>query len=62
MMVLTACAVSVADAPITDISVNGVPHQIMRPAQVRLAEEPQYGLPYERSPENPLGNVLIMTL
>jgi hypothetical protein len=48
------------DAPITDISVNGVPHQIMRPAQMRLAEEPQYGLPYERSPKNPLGNVLII--
>jgi len=48
------------DAPITDISVNGVPHQIMRPAQVRLQEEAQYGLPYERSPQNPLRNVLII--
>jgi hypothetical protein len=45
---------------LTDISVNGVPHQIMRSAQQRLLEEPQYGLPYERSPENPLRNVLII--
>ena len=47
-------------APITDISVNGVPHQIVRPAGVRLHEEPQYGLPYQRSPGNPLRNVLII--
>ena len=50
----------VADLPLTDISVNGVPHQIMRPATQRLLEEPQYGFPYERSPENPLQNVLII--
>src|SRR6478735_3990515 len=50
----------VADLPLTDISVNGVPHQIMRPATQRLLEEPQYGFPYERSPENPLNNVLII--
>lgn len=45
---------------LVDISVNGVPHQIMRSAQQRLLEEPQYGLPYERSPDNPLRNVLII--
>ena len=44
--------------PFTDISVNGVPHQIMRPAAPRLSEEPQYGLPYQRTPGNPLKNVL----
>ena len=50
----------VADVPLTDISVNGVPHQIMRSASQRLLEEPQYGFPYERSPENSLDNVLII--
>jgi len=50
----------VADVLLTDIAVNGVPHQIMRSAQQRLLEEPQYGLPYERSPNNPLRNVLII--
>jgi SAM-dependent methyltransferase len=50
----------VADIPLTDISVNGVPHQIMRSAQQRLLEEPQYGFPYQRSPGNPLNNVLIV--
>ena len=46
--------------PLTDISVNGVPHQIMRSAAQRLQEEPQYGFPYQRTPGNPLGNVLII--
>lgn len=46
--------------PYTDISVNGVPHQIMRAAEQRLKEEPQYGLPYARTPGNPLNNVLII--
>jgi len=50
----------VAGIPLTDISVNGVPHQIMRAAQQRLLEEPQYGFPYARSPGNPLDNVLII--
>ncbi len=50
----------VGGVPLTDISVNGVPHQIMRAAETRLREEPQYGLPYERTPDNPLGNVLII--
>ena len=46
--------------PLTDISVNGVPHQIMRAAAQRLMEEPQYGFPYQRTPGNPLNNVLII--
>ncbi|MCA0294012.1 MAG: spermidine synthase [Actinobacteria bacterium] len=46
--------------PLTDISVNGVPHQIMRSAAQRLKEEPQYALPYIRTPGNPLDNVLIV--
>jgi hypothetical protein len=50
----------VADLPLTDISVNGVPHQIMRPQAQRLLEEPQYGFPYQRTPGNPLNNVLII--
>jgi Spermidine synthase len=49
-----------AGVPLTDISVNGVPHQIMRAAAQRLEEEPQYGLPYQRTPGNPLNNVLII--
>jgi hypothetical protein len=42
------------------ISVNGVPHQVMRSARLRLQEEPQYGLPYERVASNPVGRVLII--
>lgn len=42
------------------IKVNGVPHQAVRSAALRLAEEPQYGLPYERLAGNPLGRVLIV--
>src|SRR5664279_1148390 len=45
---------------LTDISVNGVPHQIMRAAAQRLQEEPQYGLPYQRAAGNSLDNVLIV--
>ncbi|MGV8909919.1 MAG: spermidine synthase, partial [Propionicimonas sp.] len=50
----------VGGIPLTDISVNGVPHQIMRAASVRLQEEPQYGFPYQRTPGNSLANVLII--
>lgn len=46
--------------PLVDISVNGVPHQVMRSAQQRLKEEPQYSKPYLRTPGNPLRNVLII--
>src|SRR6476469_5785082 len=50
----------VGGTSLTDISVNGVPHQTMRDAQQRLLEEPQYGFPYERTAGNPLNNVLII--
>lgn len=43
-----------------EISVNGVPHQFMRSAQARLANEPQYGTPYKRLPRRPLTDVLII--
>ncbi|MDP9220954.1 MAG: spermidine synthase [Actinomycetota bacterium] len=42
------------------VSVNGVPHQLMQSAQARLKREPQYGLPYQRLPRRPLTNVLIV--
>ena len=42
------------------ISVNGVPHQVMRSAELRLQEEPQYGIPYERLEGNTLDRVLIV--
>ena len=50
----------VGGTSLTDISVNGVPHQIMRAAQTRLREEPTYGLPYQRAAGNSLDNVLII--
>ncbi|MDT7651045.1 MAG: hypothetical protein QOI36_2451, partial [Pseudonocardiales bacterium] len=51
--------------PIVDIAANGVPHQQAIPAEARVAFEPQYGLPYERSRGVPtqgadLGNVLVI--
>jgi hypothetical protein len=42
------------------ISVNGIPHQVMRSAALRLQEEPQYGIPYERLEGNSLDRVLIV--
>lgn len=42
------------------ISVNGIPHQEMRSAERRLRTTPQYGIPYQRFPGNPLRNVLIV--
>lgn len=42
------------------ISVNGVPHQVMRSARLKLIEEPQYGLPYQRFAGNRLRRVLII--
>ncbi len=44
-----------------DISVNGIPHQLMAPAQWKLEQgEQQYSTPYERIKDNSLGNVLIV--
>lgn len=46
--------------PLVLISVNGVPHQLMAPAQWKLDQgEKIYGIPYERR-EGELGNVLII--
>ncbi|MEV6156420.1 spermidine synthase [Nonomuraea sp. NPDC052129] len=45
--------------PVTDISVNGIPHQQAVPAAARLQWERQYGLPYERA-GTPPKNVLIV--
>ncbi|HVQ17786.1 MAG TPA: spermidine synthase, partial [Actinomycetes bacterium] len=42
------------------VSVNGVPHQLLKPAAEKLADEPQYGLPYERVANEPPGSVLIV--
>ncbi|MDQ6656731.1 MAG: spermidine synthase [Actinomycetota bacterium] len=43
------------------ISVNGVPHQLMGPAQYKLTQaEAQYRTPYERANTNNLNNVLIV--
>ena len=42
------------------ISVNGIPHQVMRSAELRLLEEPQYGIPYDRLEGNRLDRVLIV--
>jgi tRNA1(Val) A37 N6-methylase TrmN6 len=42
------------------ILVNGVPHQLATSAEARLAFEPLYGFPYERSPDNELRDVLII--
>lgn len=42
------------------IHANGVPHQVMAPATALLDTEPQYGLPYDRLPENRLRRVLIV--
>jgi SAM-dependent methyltransferase len=58
--------VKTEDASSTDgagalrISVNGVPHQVMKSAALRLQQEPQYGLPYQRLPKDSLGDVLIV--
>ncbi|MEO3867837.1 spermidine synthase [Nonomuraea sp. B12E4] len=45
--------------PVTDIAVNGIPHQQAVPAAARLQWEAQYGLPYERTTKPPK-NVLIV--
>ncbi|MFI7612584.1 spermidine synthase [Nonomuraea terrae] len=39
--------------PVTDIAVNGIPHQQTMPAAARLQLERQYGLPYERAAQPP---------
>ena len=44
-----------------DIAVNGIPHQLMAPAQWKLEQgEQQYSTPYERIKANPMDDVLIV--
>jgi SAM-dependent methyltransferase len=46
---------------VVNISVNGIPHQLMAPADWKLTYGEQlYSKPYERTPNNPLDNVLIV--
>ncbi|MBD0293075.1 MAG: spermidine synthase [Jiangellaceae bacterium] len=42
------------------ISANGIPHQDIKPVERLLTEDPRYRLPYERLPESPLDEVLIV--
>jgi len=43
------------------ITANGVPHQLMAPAEWKLTDgDPIYRTPYERLPANPMGKVLII--
>ncbi len=42
------------------VSANGVPHQAIQTIETKLANEPQYGLPYDRVAGDPLGDVLIV--
>jgi SAM-dependent methyltransferase len=53
---------NLADNPsYVDISVNGIPHQLMAPAQWKLDQgEQQYSTPYERIRGNSLEDVLIV--
>ncbi|MCZ3388863.1 MAG: methyltransferase domain-containing protein [Actinomycetia bacterium] len=44
----------------TLVSANGVPHQAIQTIETKLANEPQYGLPYDRVATNPPGDVLIV--
>ena len=43
-----------------DVHVNGIPHQAIESTETRRQVEPIYFLPYERSPANPLNEVLIV--
>jgi hypothetical protein len=45
---------------ITDITVNGIPHQSIEAIRGRVQREPIYLLPYERAIANPLDDVLII--
>ncbi|MEU1721509.1 spermidine synthase [Nonomuraea sp. NPDC005692] len=50
---VTYKAMQMLGVPVTDISVNGIPHQQAVPAYARLQWERQYGLPYERTTRPP---------
>ena len=43
-----------------DVSVNGIPHQVIESLGMRRETEPLYFAPYERDPDNPLGRVLVV--
>jgi SAM-dependent methyltransferase len=57
---IDASAVTIDGQKAYAISVNGIPHQSMIGAEIRVRIEPTYGLPYERAAGNPLRNVLIV--
>lgn len=58
---VTQAAHTVDGAHVVSIAVNGVPHQTMAPAAWKLQNASKlYGSPYERAPQNPLRNVLIV--
>ncbi|MPZ89501.1 MAG: spermidine synthase [Nitriliruptorales bacterium] len=42
------------------VDVNGIPHQVIQSTARRNAREPIYFLSYERAPENPLRDVLVV--
>jgi SAM-dependent methyltransferase len=42
------------------VDVNGIPHQQVQSVATRAAREPVYFLPYARTPDNPLRNVLVV--
>ena len=48
------------DPPLTDIQVNGIPHQVAAPAEYRRTRSPEYFLAYERAGDLELDNVLII--
>lgn len=48
------------DPPLTDIQVNGIPHQVATSAEYRRGRSPEYFVPYERAGDLELGNVLIV--
>ncbi|WP_084614611.1 spermine/spermidine synthase domain-containing protein [Nakamurella lactea] len=59
--VLTEDAGTFQGSTLVKISVNGVPHQLMGPAEWKLTEaEAQYRTPYERTVNQSLDNVLIV--
>lgn len=57
---VTYRALNVGSVPVTDIQVNGIPHQMAMSAEHRLQLERQYALPYERSAAGRLDDVLIV--
>ncbi|MDQ3646180.1 MAG: spermidine synthase [Actinomycetota bacterium] len=46
--------------PLAEVSVNGIPHQSIQTTASRREREPLYVVPYERRPQGPLDEVLIV--